>query len=87
MKFIYYDIKQLMRLNGIDISVRLVNVIEQMLFLFVFSEILNNLCEKFLRKNVSAIIYLTNYEMFGRSTASSQYFLQLASYLGIPVIA
>ena len=32
-------------------------------------------------------MYLTNSEIFGRSTASSQYFLQLASYLGIPVIA
>ena len=52
-----------------------------------FSEILNNLCEEFLRKNVTTILYLTNSELFGRSTASSQYFLQLASYLGIPVIA
>ena len=37
--------------------------------------------------NVTTILYLTNSELFGRSTASSQYFLQLASYLGIPVIA
>jgi hypothetical protein len=36
---------------------------------------------------VTTILYLTNSELFGRSTASSQYFLQLASYLGIPVIA
>lgn len=28
-----------------------------------------------------------NYEQYGRSTASAQYFLQLAGYLGIPVIA
>lgn len=28
-----------------------------------------------------------NYEKYGRSTASAQYFLQLAGYLGIPVIA
>ena len=74
-------------LYGMGIKVQIIHVIELMIFFFVFSEILNNLCEKFLRKNVSAIIYLTNYEMFGRSTASSQYFLQLASYLGIPVIA
>ena len=40
-----------------------------------------------MRKNVTTILYLTNSELFGRSTASSQYFLQLASYLGIPVIA
>ena len=37
--------------------------------------------------NVSAILYLMNYEQYGRSTASAQYFLQLAGYLGIPVIA
>ena len=45
------------------------------------------MCDNFLEKNVSTILYLTNSELFGRSTASSQYFLQLASYLGIPVIA
>ena len=28
-----------------------------------------------------------NYSRYGRSTASSQYLLQLAGYLGIPVIA
>ena len=54
---------------------------------FCFAEILDNLCQDFLGRNVTAIIYLTNSELFGRSTASSQYFLQLASYLGIPVIA
>lgn len=37
--------------------------------------------------NVSSILYLMNYEKYGRSTASAQYFLQLAGYLGIPVIA
>ncbi|XP_071745795.1 glutamate receptor ionotropic, NMDA 2D isoform X2 [Lepeophtheirus salmonis] len=51
------------------------------------TEILENLCENFLKKKVAAILYLTNSELFGRSTASAQYFLQLASYLGIPVIA
>ena len=56
-------------------------------FLRSIPEILNNLCEDFLQKNVTTILYLTNSELFGRSTASSQYFLQLASYLGIPVIA
>merc|ERR1719367_420769 len=50
-------------------------------------KILDILCDVFLKKNVSTIIYLSNNEIFGRSTASSQYFLQLASYLGIPVIA
>lgn len=51
------------------------------------SEILKSLCNDFLPKNVSAILYLMNYETYGRSTASAQYFLQLAGYLGIPVIA
>ena len=51
------------------------------------AEILDSLCQDFLPRNVSAILYLTNSELFGRSTASSQYFLQLASYLGIPVVA
>ncbi|XP_065160773.1 glutamate receptor ionotropic, NMDA 2B-like isoform X2 [Atheta coriaria] len=49
--------------------------------------ILKSLCQEFLSFNVSAILYLMNYEQYGRSTASAQYFLQLAGYLGIPVIA
>ena len=56
-------------------------------FPFPIAEILDSLCQDFLPRNVSAILYLTNSELFGRSTASSQYFLQLASYLGIPVVA
>jgi hypothetical protein len=55
-------------------------------FSFV-ADILNSLCQEFLSVNVSAILYLMNYEKYGRSTASAQYFLQLAGYLGIPVIA
>ncbi|XP_067004151.1 glutamate receptor ionotropic, NMDA 2B [Anabrus simplex] len=51
------------------------------------SAILNSICTEFLSVNVSAILYLMNYEKYGRSTASAQYFLQLAGYLGIPVIA
>lgn len=49
--------------------------------------ILDTMCKDFLQANVSAILYLVNYETFGRSTASAQYFLQLAGYLGIPVIS
>jgi glutamate receptor ionotropic, NMDA 2B len=49
--------------------------------------ILDTLCKQFLSVNVSAILYLMNHEKYGRSTASAQYFLQLAGYLGIPVIA
>ncbi|XP_021929353.1 glutamate receptor ionotropic, NMDA 2B-like [Zootermopsis nevadensis] len=51
------------------------------------TQILNNLCKVFIASNVSAILFLTNYEAYGRETASAQYFLQLAGYLGIPVIA
>lgn len=50
-------------------------------------DILSTLCDVFLASNVSAIIYLTNTEMYGASTAASQYFLQLSGYLGLPVIA
>nr|XP_040240394.1 glutamate receptor ionotropic, NMDA 2B isoform X1 [Anopheles coluzzii] len=49
--------------------------------------ILNTLCKEFLHANVTAILYMMNYESYGRSTASAQYFLQLAGYLGIPVIS
>ncbi|XP_042885281.1 glutamate receptor ionotropic, NMDA 2B-like, partial [Penaeus japonicus] len=51
------------------------------------TKILHTLCEEFLPRNVSAILYLFNSEYYGRSTASVQYFFQLAGYLGIPVIA
>ncbi|XP_058827198.1 glutamate receptor ionotropic, NMDA 2B [Topomyia yanbarensis] len=51
------------------------------------TSILNTLCKEFLHANVSAILYMMNYETYGRSTASAQYFLQLAGYLGIPVIS
>ncbi|XP_055384462.1 LOW QUALITY PROTEIN: glutamate receptor ionotropic, NMDA 2B-like [Condylostylus longicornis] len=49
--------------------------------------ILNTLCTDFLRANISAILYMMNNEQYGHSTASAQYFLQLAGYLGIPVIS
>ena len=51
-----------------------------------FSDVLDLLCRQ-VEKRSSAIIYFTDTEKYGRSTASSQYFLQLAGYLGIPVIA
>lgn len=51
------------------------------------TKILKTVCNVFLENNVSAFIYLMNYEQYGRSTASAQYFLQLAGYLGIPVIS
>ena len=51
-----------------------------------FSDITDLLCDHLANGSV-AIIYFTNTEKFGRSTAASQYFLQMAGFLGIPVIA
>lgn len=56
-------------------------------YFYTLSAILDSLCKEFLAVNVSAILYLMNHEQYGRSTASAQYFLQLAGYLGIPVKA
>lgn len=65
----------------------LLNAIESTDYFYTLSAILDSLCKEFLAVNVSAILYLMNHEQYGRSTASAQYFLQLAGYLGIPVIA
>ena len=55
-------------------------------FFFSLSDITDLLCQH-LNNGSVAIIYFTNTEKFGRSTAASQYFLQMAGFLGIPVIA
>ena len=55
-------------------------------FVFFFADITDLLCQHLSNGSV-AIIYFTNTEKFGRSTAASQYFLQMAGFLGIPVIA
>jgi hypothetical protein len=44
-------------------------------------------CETFLKRNVSAILFLSNTELYGRNIAAAQYFLQLTNYLRIPVVA
>ncbi|GFX81660.1 uncharacterized protein TNCV_4644981 [Trichonephila clavipes] len=49
--------------------------------------VLNALCNQMLPANVTAILYLTNAEVYGSNAASAQYLLQLTGYLGIPVIA
>ncbi|UYV79947.1 GRIN2B [Cordylochernes scorpioides] len=51
------------------------------------TEILSNLCTKLLSKDVVAVLYFTNSEVYGSNAASAQYILQLMGYLGIPVIA
>merc|ERR1719264_254330 len=50
------------------------------------SAVTDSLCQH-LSNGSAAIVYLSNTEKFGRSTAASQYFLQMAGFLGIPVIA
>lgn len=49
--------------------------------------ILNALCDVLIKQNVVAIFYPADSESYGRTTASSQYFMHLASYTGIPIIA
>ncbi|XP_013787492.1 glutamate receptor ionotropic, NMDA 2B-like, partial [Limulus polyphemus] len=51
------------------------------------TEILDVLCNKVVKRNVVAILYFTNSNIFGSNAASVQYLLQLTAYLGIPVIA
>ena len=54
--------------------------------MFNISDITDLLCQH-IRNGSVAILYFTNTEKFGRITAASQYFLQMAGFLGIPVIA
>ena len=55
-----------------------------MLFLILFpnhSTAITNLLCQHLANGSAAIIYFTNTEKFGRTTAASQYFLQMAGFL------
>jgi len=58
-----------------------------LLLLCISAAILDLVCETFLKRNVSTILFLSNSELYGRNTAAAQYFLQLANYLRIPVVA
>ena len=49
--------------------------------------ILDMVYETFLKRNVSAILFLSYTELYGRNIAAAQYFLQLTNYLRIPVVA
>ena len=51
------------------------------------TEVLSKICEQFLSQHIAALIYITNSEKYGRETVASQYFLELAKYVGIPVIS
>jgi hypothetical protein len=56
-------------------------------FFLCYTAILDMVCETFLKRNVSAILFLSNTELYGRNIAAAQYFLQLTNYLRIPVVA
>lgn len=49
--------------------------------------LLNVLCDEMIQEKVVAIIYLANWETYDNSSACVQYFMHLASYSGIPIIA
>ncbi|XP_023329330.1 glutamate receptor ionotropic, NMDA 2C [Eurytemora carolleeae] len=51
------------------------------------TQVLEKICEKFLGGNIVSLLYLTNSENYGRETVASQYFLELAKYVGIPVVS
>ena len=51
------------------------------------NEILENVCNQLLVKNVTAVIYMTNSEIYSSNAASAQYLMQLINYYGIPMIA
>ena len=51
------------------------------------TEILDKICNQFLANSTAAILYLTNSESYGRDTVASQYFMQLAQYVRLPIIS
>ena len=51
------------------------------------TEVLGKICDQFLANNTSAVFYLTNDENYGRYSVASQYFIQLAQYVQIPIIS
>ena len=51
------------------------------------TEVLDKICDQFLANNTSAVFYLTNDENYGPVSVASQYFIQLAQYVQIPIIS
>ena len=49
--------------------------------------VLGKICDQFLNNNTAAVFYLTNDENYGRYSVASQYFIQLAQYVQIPIIS
>ncbi|VDD93406.1 unnamed protein product [Enterobius vermicularis] len=54
---------------------------------FYPSHVLDCICNKLIPKNVIAILFLTRLEEFDETTTASQYFLEMASQTGIPIVA
>ena len=51
------------------------------------TEVLGKICDQFLTNNTAAIFYLTNNEKYERYSVASQYFIQLAQYVQLPIIS
>ncbi|CAJ0588131.1 unnamed protein product [Cylicocyclus nassatus] len=55
--------------------------------MFFVSDVLNCICKTLVKNKVALIIFVTASETYDTTTSAEQYFLTLASYTGIPVIA
>ncbi len=51
------------------------------------TEVLDKICDHFLPNRTVVVIYMTESSGHGRQTMASQYFLQLAQYVRLPVLA
>ena len=51
------------------------------------TEVLGKICDQFLTNNTAAILYFTDNEHYGRYSVASQYFIQLAQYVQLPIIS
>ena len=69
--------------NGFELSPYL----EEMERIPAPTEVLGKICDQFLNNNTAAVFYLTNDENYGRYSVASQYFIQLAQYVQIPIIS
>ena len=50
-------------------------------------EILDGLCEQLLEKRITTLVYISDITYSPQKTASAQYLLKMANFLGIPIIA
>uniref|UniRef100_A0A914UMT0 Receptor ligand binding region domain-containing protein n=1 Tax=Plectus sambesii TaxID=2011161 RepID=A0A914UMT0_9BILA len=54
---------------------------------FYPSHVLDCLCNKMIAEQVAVIIFVTASEIYDETTAAAQYFMDMASHTGIPIIA